>query len=386
MPTEFGFTGEQTDSANDLVYLRARYLNPKLGVFGSLDPLEGQNNVVGSLNRYNWVRGNVVNLRDASGMSPCGGSFWDNVIRFSQQIQMMQRQATVTPTSAYNTSTPTSQFSPIPTQTPSATLTSTPTVTQIPTGYPTATPTYTPTLSATPTSSPTASSTPTPYQVTPSPTLSPTPVTPTATSTPILDPYVWLVGFRFDLSIKLPSLWFIPAGALGFDLNLEIQAAPENLSSQNAVVALMVTGGPQWAPGSVGIDGSLGFIAGRVKSSSIGTNSINTSTIGGSNINFGAPLSPIVPAVELDYSTNSTGWVGYLGAGINAGLNLPISIYGGTSDSVPLSSLINTSKAISDRWELMKWFMPPPFNIAFNNPYSMMFELAMRSSMLESNK
>jgi RHS repeat-associated protein len=70
MPTEFGFTGEQTDATNDLVYLRARVMNPRLGIFGSLDPFEGQNNVVGSLNRYNWVRGNVVNLRDASGMAP----------------------------------------------------------------------------------------------------------------------------------------------------------------------------------------------------------------------------------------------------------------------------------------------------------------------------
>ncbi|MFN3492843.1 MAG: RHS repeat-associated core domain-containing protein, partial [Anaerolineales bacterium] len=68
LPTEFGFTGEQTDSANDLVYLRARYMNPRLGIFGSLDPLEGENMVVGSLNRYNWVRGNVVNRVDPSGL------------------------------------------------------------------------------------------------------------------------------------------------------------------------------------------------------------------------------------------------------------------------------------------------------------------------------
>jgi RHS repeat-associated protein len=42
LPTEFGFTGEQTDSTNDLVYLRARYMNPRLGIFGSLDPFEGE--------------------------------------------------------------------------------------------------------------------------------------------------------------------------------------------------------------------------------------------------------------------------------------------------------------------------------------------------------
>lgn len=42
----FGFTGEMTDT-NDgsigtkLLYLRARYYNPALGVFPSLDPFEG---------------------------------------------------------------------------------------------------------------------------------------------------------------------------------------------------------------------------------------------------------------------------------------------------------------------------------------------------------
>ncbi len=35
----FGFTGEQTDG-NSQVYLRARYYNPDIGVFPSLDPVE----------------------------------------------------------------------------------------------------------------------------------------------------------------------------------------------------------------------------------------------------------------------------------------------------------------------------------------------------------
>jgi RHS repeat-associated protein len=38
--TVFGFTGEVTDG-NGLVQLRARYYSPALGVFPSLDPLEG---------------------------------------------------------------------------------------------------------------------------------------------------------------------------------------------------------------------------------------------------------------------------------------------------------------------------------------------------------
>ncbi len=65
-PTNFGFTGEQTD-ANGLLYLRARYYDPALGVFPSLDPLEGQIERAMSLNRYAYVVGNVVNLKDPSG-------------------------------------------------------------------------------------------------------------------------------------------------------------------------------------------------------------------------------------------------------------------------------------------------------------------------------
>ena len=63
----FGFTGEQTD-ANDLVYLRARYLNPGMGGFASLDPFEGTAQRPMSLNGYSWVEGNVINRVDASGL------------------------------------------------------------------------------------------------------------------------------------------------------------------------------------------------------------------------------------------------------------------------------------------------------------------------------
>jgi RHS repeat-associated protein len=49
----FTFTGELLD-ANALLYLRARYYSPTLGVFPSLDPLE-------NLNRYQYVGANPVN-------------------------------------------------------------------------------------------------------------------------------------------------------------------------------------------------------------------------------------------------------------------------------------------------------------------------------------
>jgi RHS repeat-associated protein len=65
--TVFGFTGEETDGTG-LVNLRARYYNPALGVFPSLDPLEGGMDMPMSLNRYTYVQGDVVNMVDPSGM------------------------------------------------------------------------------------------------------------------------------------------------------------------------------------------------------------------------------------------------------------------------------------------------------------------------------
>jgi RHS repeat-associated protein len=54
-------TEAETESANGLVYLRARYYNPALGVFPSLDPSEDQTDQPMSLNGYSWVEGNPVN-------------------------------------------------------------------------------------------------------------------------------------------------------------------------------------------------------------------------------------------------------------------------------------------------------------------------------------
>ena len=56
----FTFTGELTD-ANALLYLRARYYSPALGVFTALDPME-------NLNRYQYVGANPVNAVDPSGL------------------------------------------------------------------------------------------------------------------------------------------------------------------------------------------------------------------------------------------------------------------------------------------------------------------------------
>ncbi len=55
--------------ANELVHLRARYYDPNVGVFASLDPFEGINSRPMSMNGYSWVEGNVANWTDASGMT-----------------------------------------------------------------------------------------------------------------------------------------------------------------------------------------------------------------------------------------------------------------------------------------------------------------------------
>jgi RHS repeat-associated protein len=63
----FGFAGEPTDDYQ-FIYLRARFYHPALGVFPSLDPLEGDMARAMSLNRYGYVEGNVVNATDPTGM------------------------------------------------------------------------------------------------------------------------------------------------------------------------------------------------------------------------------------------------------------------------------------------------------------------------------
>jgi len=64
--TVYGFTGEPVDG-NELVYLRARYYAPNLGVFMGLDPFEGMSQRPMSLNGYSWVEGNVINRVDRTG-------------------------------------------------------------------------------------------------------------------------------------------------------------------------------------------------------------------------------------------------------------------------------------------------------------------------------
>ena len=62
----YGFTGEPTD-VNGLVYDRARYYVPSIGMFASLDPFEGIWDEPMSVNGYGYVHGNPVNWTDPTG-------------------------------------------------------------------------------------------------------------------------------------------------------------------------------------------------------------------------------------------------------------------------------------------------------------------------------
>jgi len=64
-----GYAGEYTDPSG-LVYLRARYMNPSLGMFLSRDPFEGVMERIMSRNGYTYVEGNPINLSDPSGENP----------------------------------------------------------------------------------------------------------------------------------------------------------------------------------------------------------------------------------------------------------------------------------------------------------------------------
>lgn len=75
--TPFTFTGEMMD-ANGMLYLRARYYAPGLGVFPSLDPVEGVIQQAMSLNRYGYVWGNPTNFVDPSGMISETPEIWDS--------------------------------------------------------------------------------------------------------------------------------------------------------------------------------------------------------------------------------------------------------------------------------------------------------------------
>ena len=63
----YGFTGEQWDASAGLVYLRARYYEPRVGRFTQRDPWEGSPRQPQTLNGYSYVENNAVNRTDPTG-------------------------------------------------------------------------------------------------------------------------------------------------------------------------------------------------------------------------------------------------------------------------------------------------------------------------------
>jgi RHS repeat-associated protein len=63
----YGYTGEDWNTTTQLVFLRARYMQPGLGMFLSHDPWSGDDLRPGSMNGWNYVEGNPINQVDPSG-------------------------------------------------------------------------------------------------------------------------------------------------------------------------------------------------------------------------------------------------------------------------------------------------------------------------------
>lgn len=155
--TMYGFTGEPTD-ANGLLYLRARYYVPNLGVFTGLDLIE-------NINQYRYVSGNPVNRIDPNGLQDMciiGGvpqlcPYPQPPVTLLPPITWIPNPPPTVPTQPPTPVT----ITPKPTQTPTQPA---PTWTQAPTAPP-GTTTSTPTATIIPT--PTEISTPIPVPLPP---------------------------------------------------------------------------------------------------------------------------------------------------------------------------------------------------------------------------
>ncbi len=103
--TIYGFTGEQQDIYIKLIDLRSRLLDPATGRFLTKDSWQGDYNRPQSLNQWNYVEGNPVNLSDPSGNVPdycthIDPHDWPNVPGCPGYV------ASPPPTTGYNPRTP----------------------------------------------------------------------------------------------------------------------------------------------------------------------------------------------------------------------------------------------------------------------------------------
>ena len=68
VPNPYRFTGEAWDAEMELLYLRARYYQPRTGRFVTKDPWKGDVWRPGTLDLYVYVQNNAVNYADPSGL------------------------------------------------------------------------------------------------------------------------------------------------------------------------------------------------------------------------------------------------------------------------------------------------------------------------------
>jgi RHS repeat-associated protein len=83
--TSYGFSGEWTDGYNGLLNLRSRMYSPATGRFLTKDSWQGNFNRPLSLNTWNYVEANPVNLTDPIGMSAAIDKSGNEVVRFIVQ-------------------------------------------------------------------------------------------------------------------------------------------------------------------------------------------------------------------------------------------------------------------------------------------------------------
>ena len=72
--SRYAFTGEDYDPAVGLVFLRARYMQPRLGMFLARDPSSGVDIQPWTYNGFNYASSNPINLSDPTGFQSLPGT------------------------------------------------------------------------------------------------------------------------------------------------------------------------------------------------------------------------------------------------------------------------------------------------------------------------
>jgi RHS repeat-associated protein len=89
-PNRYLYAGEQYDAAAGMTYLRARYMNPAVGRFWTMDSFEGAARRPASLHKYTYAHADPINNFDPSGFSICSSTTdWGKIVEKEIQQQFM---------------------------------------------------------------------------------------------------------------------------------------------------------------------------------------------------------------------------------------------------------------------------------------------------------